>query len=200
LPCGDHVRWSSKGQVRVKQASSNPGLACEAELRARILTRSEGEVLKVNGRRCTFCRQDQQSPLGSRMAEAADWRAGSAFWKLSLSQLPASAASDGGPRALQVATESGSKHRASVLGKVWKPAGQSQSIVAARRSQSSQVERAKLGCRRTLDTAQTDRSHPCRVPIVRIVRVIGKKKAHDTLRFREVFPHRRESAVLRGGS
>jgi hypothetical protein len=64
---------------------------------------------------------------------------------------------------------------------------------------TGQVERAKLGCR-TLDTAQTDRSHPCRVPIVRIVRVIGKKKAHDTLRFREVFPHRRESAVLRGGS
>jgi hypothetical protein len=37
---------------------------------ARILTRSEGEALKVNGRRCTFCRQDQQRET-SRMAEVA---------------------------------------------------------------------------------------------------------------------------------
>jgi hypothetical protein len=63
----------------------------------------------------------------------------------------------------------------------------------------TQVERSKLGCR-TVDTAQTDQTHPCRVPSVRIVRVIGRKKSHDTLRLREVFPHRRDSVVLRSGS
>jgi hypothetical protein len=104
-----------------------------------------------------------------------------------------------------------SKHRAlgaSVLGKVWKPTGQSQSIVAARRSPLTEFtgqESKSLDAAATLDTAQTDQSHPCRVPIVRIVRivrVIGKKKWHDTLglSLREVCPHRRESVVLRGGS
>ena len=63
----------------------------------------------------------------------------------------------------------------------------------------TQVERSKLGCR-PVDTAQTDQTHPCRVPSVRIVRVIGGKNSHDTLRLREVFPHRRDSVVLRSGS
>jgi hypothetical protein len=38
-----------RSRQMVKQASRNTGVACEAELRARILTRSEGDVLKVNG-------------------------------------------------------------------------------------------------------------------------------------------------------
>jgi hypothetical protein len=129
-----------RSRQMVKQASRNTGVACEAELRARILTRSEGDVLKGNGRRCTFCRQDQQRPLGSRMAEAADClqdlRSDSVArlaGHTRAEERPSDAADAGRARASQ-----GSKHRASVLGKVWKPAGQSQSIVAARRSQSSQ--------------------------------------------------------------
>ena len=185
----------------VTQASSNTGVACEAELRARILTRSEGDVLKVNGRRCTFCRQDQQRPLGSRMAEAAYCR----ICVLTLWQGSRATPEQRNGRQMlrgrgrELPKSQSTVHPCYCRQGVEADGPKSEPRGCAPLTKFTQVERSKLGCR-TVDTAQTDQTHPCRVPSVRIVRVIGRKNSHDTLRLREVFPHRRDSVVLRSGS
>jgi hypothetical protein len=173
---------------------------------ARILTRPEGESAKVNGRRCAFCRQDQQRPLA--------WRASLTCRMCVLTLWPVSQAHQsrrngrqrlrGRGRGRELPKSQSTVHpcycrqgcgsRRAKVRASWPRAAHKV------HTKFTQVERSKLGCRRTVDTAQTDQTHPCRVPSVRIVRVIGRKNWHDTLRLREVFPHRRDSAVLRSGS
>ncbi|PMD58136.1 uncharacterized protein K444DRAFT_437226 [Hyaloscypha bicolor E] len=144
---------------------------------ARILTRSEGESAKVNGRRCAFCRQDQQRPLA--------WRA-SLTCRMCVLTLWASLAGTpeqrngrqmlrGRGRGRELPKSQSTVHPCYCRQGVEADGPKSEPRGRAPLTKFTQVERSKLGCR-TVDTAQTDQTHPCRVPSVRIVRVIGRKK------------------------